>query len=240
MGQISASGAGSGRSCAPTETEPVSRVRILLAEDKDVHRNGLLVLLSQISGAEVVGTAVDREELARRSTELMPDVLVAGASMLGPDGFTTVRRLPGGIIVVADCDTDEVLLAALAAGVRGYLPLSAPREDFGTAIRAVAADGAFLPTDVTRRLFGNFHLVPRQADRPAELRLLSERERQVLLLIGGGRSNREIARSLRLSEATVKSHVSRILAKLKLRDRVHVAQLVWRLGLNSPLHLHQP
>jgi DNA-binding NarL/FixJ family response regulator len=229
--------------CASTEAEPVPEVRILLAEDKDVHRSGLLVLLSQITGAQVVGTAVDREELAHRSAELLPDVLVAGASMIVSDGFATVRRLPSGVsrgtIMVADCDTDELLLAALAAGVRGYLPLSAPREDFGSAIRAVAADGAFLPTGVTRRLFGNFHLVPRQADEPVELRLLSERERQVLLHIGGGRSNREIARSLRLSEATVKSHVSRILTKLKLRDRVHVAQLVWRLGLDAPRHLRQ-
>ncbi|MFF8789326.1 LuxR C-terminal-related transcriptional regulator [Streptomyces sp. NPDC015125] len=209
-----------------------------------MYRNGLLVLLSQIADADVVGTAVDREELAHQSALLAPDVLVAGASLVVPDGVAAVCRLPSGVssgtVMVAESDTDELLRAALAAGVRSYLPLSAPREDFGAAIRAVAAGGAFLPTDVTRRLVGNFHLVPRQADEPMELRLLSERERQVLLLIGGGRTNREIARNLQLSEATVKSHVSRILAKLKLRDRVHVAQLVWRLGLDAPRPLQQP
>ncbi|MDW4918261.1 response regulator transcription factor [Streptomyces californicus] len=81
--------------------------------------------------------------------------------------------------------------------------------------------------------------MPRRTDRPAELELLSEREQQVLLLVGDGRSNREIARTLRVSEATVKSHVSRVLAKLELRDRVHAAQLVWRLGLGSPSLLPQ-
>ncbi|WP_190344312.1 response regulator transcription factor [Streptomyces venezuelae] len=222
-----------------------------MAEERDVYRNGLLVLLSQIADAEVIGIAVDREELARQSALLRPDVLVAGASLVVPDGFPPVSRLPGGdpvgtpgcgpggSIMVAECDTDELLRAALAAGAHSYLPLSAPREDFGAALRAVAAGGAFLPADVTRRLFGNFHLVPRRADEPVELRLLSKRERQVLLLIGGGSNNREIARNLMLSEATVKSHVSRILAKLKLRDRVHVAQLVWQLGLDAPHPLPQ-
>ncbi|MEV5237855.1 response regulator transcription factor [Streptomyces cinnamoneus] len=219
-------------------------VRILLAADKDVFRNGLCVLLSQIPGAEVVGAAADRDDLLRKSALHVPDVLVASASLLTAHDFEAVCLLAGGIVggivMVAEDDTDELLREALAAGVRGYLPLDSPQSDFHAAVRAVVDGGAFLPTHITRRLFGNFHLVPRRSDEPAELRTLSRRERQVLLLIGGGRNNREIARNLSLSEATVKSHVSRILAKLNLRDRVHVAQLVWRLGLDVQGAAQQP
>lgn len=244
MGQTSPGQLAPHRPCdVGAREEPDVRVRILLAEDRDVYRNGLFVLLSEIADAEVVGTAVDREELVHQSARLVPDVVVAGSSLVLPDGLAMVSRLPsavsGSTVMAAERDTDELLRAALAAGVHSYVPLSAPREDFDAAIQAVAAGGAFLPTDVTRRLVRNFHLVPRRTDRPAELELLSERERQVLLLVGDGRSNREIARKLKVSEATVKSHVSRILAKLELRDRVHAAQLVWRLGLDSPCLLSQ-
>ncbi|MFB6888207.1 DNA-binding response regulator [Kitasatospora sp. NPDC056327] len=189
-----------------------------------------------MSRAEIVGTATGRDELLGKSVSLVPDVLVVSASLLTADGFEAVGMLPGGIeiVMVAEYDTDELLRGALAAGVRGYLPLDCPQSDFHAAVRAVVNGGAFLPARITRRLFGNFHLVPRRSDEPAELRVLSRRERQVLLLIGGGRNNREIARNLSLSEATVKSHVSRVLAKLNLRDRVHAAQLVWRLGLDAP------
>ncbi|AOT61484.1 Transcriptional regulatory protein DegU [Streptomyces rubrolavendulae] len=214
-----------------------------MAEDRDVYREGLFVLLSEIANADVVGTAVDRKDLVHQSTRLMPDVVVAGTSLVLPDGLPMLSRLSeavsGSTVMAAEHDTDELLRAALAAGVHGYVPLSSPREDFDAAIQAVAAGGGFLPARVTRRLVRNFRLVPRRTDRPAELELLSEREQQVLLLVGDGRSNREIARTLRVSEATVKSHVSRVLAKLELRDRVHAAQLVWRLGLDSPSLLPQ-
>lgn len=234
MGLLSMSEAPPSHPCGPTRSPAI---RIVLAEDRDVCRNGLSVLLAQLPGAEVVATAADREGLLRQTALLTPDVLVAGATLVAPDRFGLLNLLPpgsGGTVMVTDQDTDDLLCQALAAGVRSYLPLGSPREDFHAAIRAVAAGGAFLPTQVTSRLFGNFHLVRRRRDEPVELSALSEREREVLLLIGGGRNNREIARSLRLSEATVKSHVSRILAKLKLRDRVHVARLVWRLGLDVP------
>lgn len=244
MGQTSSGWLVPHRPCGATPAdEPGARVRILLAEDRDVYREGLFVLLSEIANAEVVGTAVDRKELVHHSARLSPDVVVAGTSLVLPDGLPALSRLPeavsGNTVMAAERDTDELLSAALAAGVHGYVPLSSPREDFDAAIQAVAAGGGFLPTHVTRRLVRNFHLVPRRTDRPAELELLSEREQQVLLLVGDGRSNREIARTLRVSEATVKSHVSRVLAKLELRDRVHAAQLVWRLGLGSPSLLPQ-
>lgn len=235
MGMISLGEAPPSHPHDPTRSPAI---RIGLAEDKEVCRSGLAVLLGQLPGAEVVATAADRDELLRQTALLTPDVLVVGASLLTPDGFELLCLLPsdfsGGTVMVTDHDTDDLLCKALAAGIRSYLPLGSSSEDFHAAIRAVAAGGAFLPTHITSRLFGNFHLIPRRSDEPTELSALSEREREVLLLIGGGRNNREIARSLRLSEATVKSHVSRILAKLKLRDRVHVAQLVWRLGLNVP------
>ncbi|WNF01331.1 hypothetical protein PS467_41405 [Streptomyces luomodiensis] len=113
-------------------------------------------MLSETADVEVVGTAIDREELVRQSTRLMPDVVVAGSSLVLPDGPVMVSRLPsavsGGTIMAAERDTDELLCAALAAGVHSYVPLSSPREDFDAAIQAVAAGAAFLPTDVTRRV----------------------------------------------------------------------------------------
>ncbi len=144
MGQTSSGWLVPHRPCgAPPADEPGARVRILLAEDRDVYREGLFVLLSEIANAEVVGTAVDRKELVHQSTRLSPDVVVAGTSLVLPDGLPALSRLPeavsGNTVMAAERDTDELLSAALAAGVHGYVPLSSPREDFDAAIQAVAA-----------------------------------------------------------------------------------------------------
>ncbi|MFJ8692616.1 LuxR C-terminal-related transcriptional regulator [Streptomyces roseolilacinus] len=206
----------------------------MLAEEKDVYRSGIMALLERIPEVDVI-SARDRDELFTVAEKTEPHVMIIGSSLLAPNGFELLHLLSGesslGAVMVADDDTDTLLHRALEAGVKAYLPVSSPQSDFVAAIRAVAEGGAFLPAGVTRRLFGGFRLVPRARDVPAELRLLSAREREVLRLIAKGSNNREIGRGLNLSEATVKSHVSRILAKLHLRDRVHAALFIWQLGL---------
>ncbi|CAL9430875.1 hypothetical protein SUDANB95_02032 [Actinosynnema sp. ALI-1.44] len=220
----------------PAEAGRSARARrgiaVLLADDHEVILDGLRAVLARDDAITVVGAVHGVPELLDRIGRDQPDVVLVGASLLRVDDFRVARLLAGQRVVVAtQDDSDELLVSAIAAGVSGYLPLGSPGEEFPRAIRAVAEGGAYLPAHVTKRVFESFQIIPLPDPSAPALLSLTEREGQVLRAIGQGRSNREIAREFEVSETTVKSHVSRVLAKLELRDRVQAALLAWRLGL---------
>ncbi|GIH61863.1 response regulator [Microbispora siamensis] len=213
-------------------------VRILLADDQPLVRSGLRVLIADHPDLEVVGEAATGAEAVRLVGDLGPDVVVMDIRMPGMDGIEATRRITAGpattrVLVLTTFDEDDHVYGALRAGASGFVVKDMALDDILAAIRVVAAGDALIAPSVTRRLIADFvrrpGAAPGRSQRPIEG--ITEREREVLTLVGRGRSNTEIAEDLFITVATAKSHVSRLLTKLGARDRVQLVITAYELGL---------
>ena len=223
-------------------TVPSATVRIVVADDHQVVRTGFAELLGTQPDFTVVGTACDGAEAVRICRELSPDVVLMDVRMPTMDGIEATRQLvgsePGGprILILTTFDLDEYVYDALRAGASGFLLKDVTAERLFDAVRVIAAGDALLAPAVTRRLIHEFALVRPTLDAAsvAALAGLTPRETQVLRLIADGLSNPEIAARLFVTEETVKTHVSRVLSKLGLRDRTQAVGLAYESGLVVP------
>ena len=215
-------------------------VRVVLVDDEAMVRVGLRMVLTAEADIEVVGEAADGGSAVEVVEATEPDVVLMDVRMPDVDGIEGARRVlarcPGvRVVVLTTFDEDEYVEAALRAGVSGFLLKVAPPERLIDAVRTVAAGGGLLDPGVTRRVIESFAAAPPLRTRRAEtLATLTERERDVLRLIGRGLSNSEIAAELYLGETTVKTHVSNVLAKLGLRDRVQAVVAAYETGHVRP------
>jgi DNA-binding NarL/FixJ family response regulator len=217
---------------------------ILLVDDQELLRMGFRMVLDAQPDLVVVGEASDGEAGVALVREMAPDVVLMDVRMPGTDGVEATRRIvaegsPSRVIILTTFDLDEYAHAALRAGASGFLLKDAPPADLLSAIRAVASGDAVVAPSTTRRLLSTLaHRLPEPGnaapgDDPA-LAVLTPREGEVLIAVARGLSNAEIAAELVLSEATVKTHVGRILAKLELRDRVQIVVFAYDHGLVLP------
>ena len=216
--------------------------RILIADDQALVRGGLRMILEAQPDLEVVGEAVNGRQALQQARELSPDLVLMDVRMPELDGLETTRRLldrdpSAKVIVLTTFDLDDYVYEAIRAGASGFLLKSTPPQQLIAGIRTVMAGDALLAPEITRRLLDRFVArPPRPTGIPPDFADLSGRELEVLRLIADGRSNAEIAADLFISEATVKTHVTHILTKLRLRDRVQAVALAYRTGLmdNDP------
>jgi DNA-binding NarL/FixJ family response regulator len=215
-------------------------IRVLLADDQELLRAGLRMVLKPQPDIELVGEAADGEQAVALARRVKPDVAVMDIRMPGIDGIEATRRLlahpePPRLLVLTTFGEDEYVYEALRAGASGFLLKDAPPEELVTAIRAVARGDALLGPAVTRRVIEAFvrSRPPTKATAGIAERLTA-RELEVLMLVARGLSNAEIAEQLVVSEATVKTHVARLLTKLDLRDRVHAVVFAYETGLVRP------
>jgi DNA-binding NarL/FixJ family response regulator len=212
-------------------------LRILIADDQALVRGGLRMILDAQPDLEVVGEAADGREALEQAHELSPNLVLMDVRMPELDGLEATRRLvdrdpSAKVIVLTTFDLDDYVYEAIRAGASGFLLKSAPPHQLIAGIRTVMAGDALLAPEITRRLLDRFVArPPRPTGTPPAFADLSPRELEVLRLIADGRSNAEIAANLFLSEATVKTHVTHILTKLRLRDRVQAVALAYRTGL---------
>jgi len=213
-------------------------IRVVIADDQTLVRAGLRMILEATDDIEVVGEADDGQHAIALNRELAPDVILMDVRMPNVDGIEATRRLqqsaPGQpkVLVLTTFDTDETVYAALRAGASGFLLKTAPPARLTEAVRCVHAGEALLAPTITRRLIEQHLRQPAPNEALAtRLDVLTDREREVLALIGQGRSNVEIAEALVVAETTVKTHVNRILAKLSLRDRVQAVVLAYETGI---------
>lgn len=226
-------------------------VRVLLVDDHDLVRTGFRTILESEPGIEVVGEARDGAEAVAQTAALRPDVVCMDVQMPGMDGLEATRRIvaardashrsPVGVLVLTTFDRDDYLFAALDAGASGFLLKNASPEKLVEAVQVVAGGDALLAPDVTRRVIARA-TVAREGSPVVDARLadLTERETEVLRLLARGLSNAEIARELWLGEATVKTHVSKVLLKLSLRDRVHAVVFAYENGVAVPGEAGEP
>ncbi|WP_375503799.1 response regulator [uncultured Jatrophihabitans sp.] len=212
---------------------------VLLVDDQDMVRGGFRLILSAAEPPiEVVGEARTGVEAIARTRALAPDVVIMDIRMPELDGIEATRRivaagLPSKILVLTTFDADEQVVDAFRAGASGFLLKNAPVEQLAGAVHAVAAGDTLLSPALTRRLIAQ-HVATPDASTNAALRQLSDREREVLDLIARGLSNQEIAERLVVSVGTVKTYVSRLLSKLRLRDRVQAVVFAYESGLVTP------
>jgi DNA-binding NarL/FixJ family response regulator len=213
-------------------------VRVLICDDQPLVRAGIRTLLSTQDDIEVVGEAVDGSDAVAAVARIRPDVVLMDVRMPGTDGITATARIAKGdnaprVLVLTTFDQDEYVFNALTAGASGFLLKDARPEDLINGLRSVAAGDALLAPSVTRRLIDLFARGRGTERRQAEgrVRLLTDREREVLLLVAKGLSNAEIAASLHITEHTVKTHVASVLRKLDLRDRVHAVIFAYESAL---------
>ncbi len=211
-------------------------IKVLIADDQALVRTGFRKILESEPDLEVVGEAGDGGEAVEAGLLLRPDVVLMDIRMPRLDGLEATRRLAGKtrVLVLTTFDLNEYVYEALRAGASGFLLKDAPADQLVTAIRVVAAGEALLAPSITRRLIEEFARRPRSNARPGQLEALSPRELEVLRLVARGLSNAEIAAELYVGDATVKTHVSRILQKLTLRDRVQAVVLAYESGLLQP------
>jgi DNA-binding NarL/FixJ family response regulator len=210
-------------------------LRLLIADDQAVVRMGFTAMLDSQPDMTVVGTAEDGKQAVKIARQLRPDVVLMDIRMPVLDGIEATKQLgldrtPPSVLVLTTFDLDDYVYEALRAGASGFLLKDATPEEILAAVRAVGAGEALLAPSVTRRLIAEFAARKRLL-APPELDRLTAREREVLMLIAAGLTNAEIAGRLSLAEQTVKSHVSSVLFKLELRDRVQAVILAYESGL---------
>ncbi len=210
--------------------------RILLVDDERLLRTGFSMILRSEPDLAVVGEAADGEAAVTAVAELHPDVVLMDIRMPGLDGLEATRRIvasgsPARILVLTTFDLDTYVYAALAAGASGFLLKDTPEDQLIGAIRAIAAGNGLFAPSVTRRLIQHFAGQTPTPARTTALDSLTEREREILKLLGGALSNAEIAGVLYISEHTVRTHVARILAKLHLHDRAQAIVVAYETGL---------
>jgi DNA-binding NarL/FixJ family response regulator len=214
-------------------------IRVVVADDQGMVRSGFTVLLNAQPDIEVIGEAVNGREAIARAADLQPDVILMDVRMPVLDGLQATREItalpdPPKILVLTTFDLDDYVYEALRSGASGFLLKDASANELADAVRLVAAGDAMLAPGVTRRLIAEFARMgaPRGPNR--KLEGLTERESEVLALVARGLSNAEIAERLFVAEQTVKTHVSRILMKLGLRDRTQAVVVAYETGLVHP------
>jgi DNA-binding NarL/FixJ family response regulator len=220
------------------EDAPVNTpIGVLVADDQPLARAGFRSILSAAPGIAVLGEAADGEEAVEQALRLRPDVVLMDIQMPKLDGIEATRRLPGQkVIVLTTFGLDDYIVDALRAGAAGFLLKDAPVEELIGAVRAVAGGDAQLSPAVTRRLLDRVAgrlPTPVRSESDA-IKSLTPRELEVLAMLAAGRSNAEIATDLFISEATVKTHVSSVLAKLGLRSRIQAVIFAYESGLITP------
>jgi DNA-binding NarL/FixJ family response regulator len=213
-----------------------SEVRVVVADDQAAIRTGLVMILGTAPDVTVVAEAADGTAAVALAREHRPDVVLMDIRMPGIDGIEATRRLVGDgvceVLVLTTFDLDDYVDSALAAGAAGFLLKSVDAPALIAAVRAVARGDGVLAPEITRRVISR--LAPRRPAPPPGLAELTPRERDVLACLGGGLSNAEIARALAITEATTKTHVSRVLTKLGLRSRAQAAIAAQDAGLERP------
>ncbi|WP_285024666.1 response regulator transcription factor [Plantibacter sp. ME-Dv--P-122b] len=227
--------------------------RILLVDDQELLRAGFRIILGSQPGIEIVGEASDGAEAVALATTLAPDVICMDVQMPGMDGLEATRRIVAdpdtnaAVLILTTFDRDDYLAEALRAGASGFLLKNSSPEELVAAVSVIAGGEALLSPAVTRRVIEGFTrqspavedaaqdpAVPVSPTTGADYEQLTEREREVLQLVAQGLSNQEIATTLFVGEATVKSHVSKVLQKLALRDRIQAVIYTYEHGLASP------
>ena len=216
-------------------------VRVLVADDQSMVRAGFRMLLSGAEDIEVVAEASNGLEAIDKAARFHPTVILMDIRMPELDGLQATKRILAAdngarILILTTFDLDEYVYEALAAGASGFVLKDDPPEQLLAAIRTVAAGEALLSPTVTKRVIEHFMRIPRPTP-PKEFDELTAREQEVFRLIASGLSNSEIAHELYISDATVKSHITHILQKLNLRDRVQAVVLAYQAGLFEPVPL---
>jgi DNA-binding NarL/FixJ family response regulator len=222
----------------------VSALHVVIADDQALVRAGFRMILEADGGIQVVGEAADGEEAISVVRQLQPDVVLMDVRMPRLDGLEATRRLLANadtaprVIMLTTFDIDEYVYTALRAGASGFLLKDVTPEQLVASVKLVSAGDALLAPSITRRLVERFAPPSQQVQssgaQARELDALTSREREVLVLMARGLSNAELAEQLTLSEATVKTHVARVLGKLGLRDRVQAVVLAYETGLVAP------
>jgi DNA-binding NarL/FixJ family response regulator len=214
---------------------------VLLADDQTLVRAGFRSILSDEDDIEVVGEASDGEQAVALARELRPDVVLMDIRMPGTDGLEATRRILADprltevrVVILTTFDVDDYVYGALRAGASGFLLKDTEPMELLHGVRVVARGDALIAPAVTRRLIAEFAGRVKQPDPSPRLNALTEREREVMGLVGAGLSNDEIARRLVLSPATAKTHVSRIMTKLDARDRAQLVVLAYESGMITP------
>jgi DNA-binding NarL/FixJ family response regulator len=214
-------------------------VRVVLADDQPLIRAGLRVLIADTPDLHIVGEAGTGAQAVQLVRDIQPDVVVMDIRMPGMDGIEATRIITAGsetarVLVLTTFDDDDYVYAALRAGASGFLVKDMALEDILAGIRVVAAGDALIAPSVTRRLIQEFVGRPEPAPERRAADGITEREREVLTLVGRGMSNSEIAAHLHISVATAKAHVARLFTKLNARDRIQLVIIAYETGLVSP------
>ena len=216
-------------------------IQVILADDQPLVRAGLRRLIEQTPGIDVTGEAGTGAEAVQLTRDTGPDVVIMDIRMPGMDGVEATQMITAGgmrarVLVLTTFDDDDYIYGALRAGASGFLVKDMALDDILTAIRVVAAGDAIIAPGVTRRLIGQFASQPRAGRKLRELTEITDREREVLKLVGLGMSNAEIAAALYITAGTAKAHVARLLAKLDARDRVQLVITAYETGLVTAPH----
>jgi DNA-binding NarL/FixJ family response regulator len=216
-------------------------ISVVIADDQALVRGGFRMILEHEADIEVVGEAATGREAVEQARLRKPDVVLMDVRMPGMDGIEATRHLLATdatahtrILVLTTFDLDEYVYEAMRAGASGFLLKNAPPEQLVDAVRVVAAGEALLAPSVTRRIIEQFARRPVEADVRERVESLTQREREVLVMLARGKSNSELAAELFVTEGTIKTHLSSLLAKLGLRDRVQAVVLAYESGLVVP------